>query len=87
MPDGWKPARNGSVQVLDSTTLDPRDLHVPGAWRILDRTPWNGWWLEPTDATARSWLHTHGREAGAQSGFIPVHGGRLVPAWLQLALP
>jgi hypothetical protein len=86
LPEGWRPERNSSVRVLDSDTLAPEGLHVPGRWRVLDRNPWNGWWISAADDDAHAWLAVHGQAAGASAGFIPVHAQRLVPGWLQLAL-
>jgi hypothetical protein len=86
LPDGWKVTHHASVQVLDHPKLAPADLPVRGVWRAIDQAPDSGWWLQPSDDTARRWLTRHGHSAGAASGCIAVHRLRCVPAFLQLRL-
>lgn len=83
IPDGWKVTRGSRVQVLDSITLEPRELPVRGRWLPLDRSPM-GWWLQPADDMARWWIDHHGARAGVISGCIQVHAQRLVPGFLEL---
>lgn len=83
IPREWKVTRGGRVQVLDSATLEPRELPVRGTWTVIDRAP-AGWWLQPADDLARWWMRQHGTNAGATSGCIGVHGQRLVPSFLDL---
>jgi hypothetical protein len=87
VPAGWRPSHHSVVQVIDSPTLRPVDVPVRGIWRVIDRAPESGWWLQPSDEVARGWLLHHGQQVGVASGMINVHGLRLVPAWLQLPIP
>lgn len=87
LPDGWRPGIHSTVQILDSDTLRPDGVHVPGAWRCINPAPDGGWWLQPADLAAVRWEKLHGRTAGASSGMINVHGLRLAPSWLQPAIP
>lgn len=87
IPDGWKVTHHAFVQVLDHAKLAPADLPVRGNWRAISQGPDSGWWLMPSDDTARTWLQRHGTAAGVQSGMILVHRLRLVPSFLQLHLP
>ncbi len=87
LPDGWKVTVHSTVQVLDHPKLHPAELPVRGQWRAIDQAPNSGWWLQPADLEARTWLHRHGTRAGVASGMINVHRLRLVPGWLQLSLP
>jgi hypothetical protein len=87
LPDGWKPTHHSTVQVLESDTLRPQELHVAGAWRCISPAPGDGWWLQPSDEAARWWLQRYGTRAGAASGMVNVHRQRLVPSWLQLTVP
>lgn len=87
LPDGWKVTHHATVQVLDHAKMQPVELPVAGRWRAIHPAPDDGWWLQPADLAARTWLHRHGTRAGAQSGMVNVHRLRLVPGWLQLPLP
>lgn len=87
VPAGWRPSHHSVVSVLDSATLRPQELHLPGRWRCISPAPEHGWWLQAADEAARWWLDRHGARAGAQSGMVNVHGLRLVPGWLQLPVP
>jgi len=86
LPDGWKPTHHAVVQVLDHAKLMPADLPVRGSWRCISQAPDSGWWLQPADQVARTWVERHGAAAGVQSGMVNVHRLRLVPAFLQLSL-